>query len=57
VAQAALVFSTALAPFLAGYILDVTASAHILSMFLAATIIVVGALGCLAPAPARKETT
>jgi hypothetical protein len=55
VAQAALVFSTALAPFLAGYILDTTVSAPILAMFLATIIMVVGVLGCFAPAPADKE--
>ncbi|MGM0416887.1 MAG: CynX/NimT family MFS transporter, partial [Thermodesulfobacteriota bacterium] len=44
VAQSALVFSTALAPFLAGYILDATLSAEILAIFLATTIIVVGVL-------------
>ena len=55
VAQAALVFSTALAPFLAGYILDTTVSAPTLAMFLATIIMVVGVLGCFAPPPADKE--
>ncbi|MFO7831001.1 MAG: MFS transporter [Desulfuromonadaceae bacterium] len=54
VAQAALVFSTALAPFLAGYILDATLSAEILAIFLATTIIVVGVLVHFAPPVSNK---
>ena len=54
VAQAALVFSTALAPFLAGYILDATVSAEILAILLATTIIVVGVLVYFAPPTSNK---
>lgn len=55
VAQAALVFSTALAPFLAGYILDATASAPTLAIVLGITILGVALMGCFAPAVARNK--
>ncbi|MFW6387628.1 MAG: MFS transporter [Thermodesulfobacteriota bacterium] len=56
VAQATLVFSTALAPFLAGAVLDSTASATTMALYLGGGIVLAGALVHTAPAPLQVKT-